>query len=101
MNPTNRRTLKPKGPKGMAPKYPLHTMQVGEIIVIRTEMKHENFQPYVRHRALILNRRFTTLRLSDGVYEVRRIDGLPDEDQLAKARTRSAQLRKERVRGEK
>lgn len=76
----------------MTHKYPFHTMQVGEVVTITATMKAKYFQWYVLQRASVLGRRFTTLRLGDGVYEVRRIDGLPDEDKLAKARSRSATL---------
>lgn len=78
--------------------YPFPTMQVGEVVTITARMKDKYFQHYVLQRARILGRRFTTVRLSDGVYEVRRIDGLPDEDKLAKSRSRSATLMWERRR---
>lgn len=77
-------------------KYPFHTMEVGAVETITTCMKARTFQFYVYTRAQKLNRRFTTLKVSDGVFEVRRIDGLPDEDKLALSRSRSAKLRNER-----
>lgn len=72
--------------------YPFHTMQVGAVETITTKMKRQYFHRYVISRARLLRRRFTVLWLGDDKYEVRRIDGLPDEDKLAKSRSRSAQL---------
>lgn len=73
-------------------------MQVGEVVTVTTPMKRIHFQRYVIDRGDVLRRRFTTLWLGDNRYEIRRIDGLPDEDKLAKARSRSATLMHERRR---
>lgn len=74
-------------------KYPLATMAVGETVVIETATPTKYFRHNVYVRARVLNRRFTTLQIAPGKYEVRRIDGLPDEDKLSRSRLRSSAYR--------
>lgn len=69
-------------------KYPFGTMEVGETVTLNVSMNPKWFRHYVYMRARILQRRFTTTLVSDGVFEVRRTDGLPNEDELALSRRR-------------
>lgn len=69
-------------------KYPFATMEVGETVTISVSMKPQHFRHYVYMRAAVLDRRFTTTQVAEGVFEVRRIDGLPNEDDLALSRRR-------------
>lgn len=73
-------------------RYPFATMKIGETVTIQTTYRPRFFQHYVYMRAAKLNRRFSTLQVSPGVFEVRRIDGLTNEDELARDRSRSATL---------
>ncbi len=72
-------------------KYPFHVMEIGEVVTLTVSVKGRDFRHNMYMAARTLNRRFTSLWLGGNQYEVRRIDGLPNEDELSKARSRSAQ----------
>lgn len=97
--PTYLRTDMPRGPKS---KYPFAAMVPGDVVTVTSETTH--FQRYVSHYGFTHKKKFSTLCVAPGVYEVRRVDGLPDSDKLLRSRSRSSRLthmRNGTARGEK
>jgi len=64
-------------------KYPFAEMVPGETCIIETPVSPRNFRCYLYQRSNSLSRRFLSHHMGDGKFIVKRIDGLPNEDEIA------------------
>lgn len=85
--PTSREKVMSHRPKS---KYLFDTMVPGDVVTVMNAPKL--FQRYVSAYGSLHRKKFSTLCVAPGVYEVRRVDGLPDADRLLRSRSRSSKL---------